>query len=370
MPAFSGRVPGVLLLTLALTFGASACARGPEGGGPDGDRPPGASGESRAGSTAPGRTPVRLACFPNLTHAQALIGAARGDFQRALGSGASLAVRTMNAGPSVIEAVFAGEIDLAYVGPGPALNGHVRSNGDALRVLAGSMSGGAVFVTRGAGDFRSAAGLSGRRLAAPQLGNTQDIALRTWLRSKGLKTREEGGTVAVLPIANPDILSLFRRGELDGAWVPEPWGARLVAEGGGRIEIDERDHWPGRRFPTTCVIVSRRFLEAHRDLVARFVGAHVALTLWVRAHPDSAKEIVNAEILRITSQGLPRALLDEAYGRMEPAYDPMPDAFREHAARAFELGYLGGKSPDLESLFDLGPLEEALAARGLAGAGR
>jgi NitT/TauT family transport system substrate-binding protein len=180
-------------------------------------------------------------------------------------------------------------------------------------------------------------------------------------------TKDQGGTVTILPIANPDILALFQRGELDGAWVPEPWGARLVAEGGGRIELDERDLWPGRRFPTTCVIVSKKFLDAHGDLVRKFVGAHLDLTTWVRAHPDSTKEIVDAEILRITSQGLPRAILDEAYGRMEPTHDPMTDAFRENAARAFALGYLGEKSPDLRSLFDLAPLEEALEARGLTG---
>jgi NitT/TauT family transport system substrate-binding protein len=182
--------------------------------------------------------PLRLGYFPNVTHAQALVGVADGTFARALGG--KLETRTFNAGPAAMEALLAGDLDASYVGPGPAVIAYLRSKGEGLRVVAGAVSGGAVLVVR---DARGPADLAGKRVASPQLGNTQDVALRTWLRANGLGTDGGPRGVEVTPLANTEIRSMFERGELAGAWVPEPWGARLVHDAGGRILVDERSLW-------------------------------------------------------------------------------------------------------------------------------
>ena len=250
-------------------------------------------------------TPVRVGYFPNLTHSQALIGLARGDFERALGSTARIDAKAFNAGPSVIEALFAGEIDLAYIGPNPAINGFVRSGGEALRVIAGATSGGAAFIVRPQAGIESPADLDGKRLASPQLGNTQDVALRAYLADHGLSTTESGGTVQIIPTANPQILDLFRRGEIDGAWVPEPWATRLMVEAGGQLFLDERDLWPDGEFTTALVIARTAFLETHPDLVRAWLEAHVEITLWEQAHPDEAKRLANESDRRPDGPGPP-----------------------------------------------------------------
>ncbi len=176
---------------------------------------------------------IRVGYFPNITHAQAVIGIADGTFARALGEAVKIDAKVFNAGPSEIEAMFAGQLDLAYIGPNPAINGYVKSKGAALRIVAGAMSGGAVLVVRGDAGINSAADFRGKKIASPQLGNTQDVALRAWLMKQGFKLIEQGGDTQVIPTANPDILTLFLKKEIDAAWVPEPWGARLVREAGG-----------------------------------------------------------------------------------------------------------------------------------------
>jgi NitT/TauT family transport system substrate-binding protein len=228
---------------------------------------------------------VRIAYFPNLTHAQAVIGFADGTFARALGDQAKLDAKVFNAGPSVIEALFAGQIDLAYIGPNPAINGYVKSKGEALRIIAGATSGGAVLVVRSDAGINTIADFRGKKIASPQLGNTQDVALRAWLQKQGFKLKEQGGDTQVIPVANPDILTLFRKKEIDAAWVPEPWGARLVREADGKIFLDERDLWPNGKFVTAHVIVSTKFLKAHSDLVKKFLAAHVELTQRINAIP-------------------------------------------------------------------------------------
>ncbi len=198
---------------------------------------------SSAACGGPGQQPVskiRLGFFPNLTHAQALVGLADGSFQRALGESITIEATGFNAGPSVIEAMFANALDMSYIGPNPAINGYVKSKGEALRIVAGATSGGAVLDARPQANIKTARDLDGKRVASPQLGNTQDVALRRFIKAAGLATKETGGTVQVIPTANPDILTLFLKGEIDAAWVPEPWGARLVHEAGGVIVLDER----------------------------------------------------------------------------------------------------------------------------------
>ncbi|MCI0671747.1 MAG: ABC transporter substrate-binding protein, partial [Myxococcaceae bacterium] len=220
---------------------------------------------------APGEGPLRLGFFPNITHGQALVGHAEGHFVRALGED-GVEFKQFTAGPQAMEAVLAGSLDACYVGSGPALLAYVRSQG-AVRVVAGSASGGAVLVTRGPMEAQA---LRGRKVAVPQIGNTQDIALRTWLHAQGLQSWDRGGDVHVLPLTNADTLQLFARGQLDAAWVPEPWGARLVHEAGGRIWVDERELWPGGVFPSTVLVVTEKALRERPAQVEALVRAHVA----------------------------------------------------------------------------------------------
>ncbi|MBC8160128.1 MAG: ABC transporter substrate-binding protein [Roseiflexaceae bacterium] len=309
---------------------------------------------------------VRLAYFPNLTHAAALVGTAEGTFQQAFGSSVALETITFNAGPALIEALFAGEVDLGYIGPNPAINGYVQSKGDALRIIAGASSGGASFVVRPESNIASAKDLEGKKLATPQLGGTQDVALRFYLQQNGLSTADKGGTVEIVPTQNPDILTLFQQGLIDGAWVPEPWATRLVQEGGGKVFIDERTIWPEGQFVTTNIIVRREFLEQYPDVVTRFLEAHVATVQYIAENDEATKSIVNAEIERITGSALPREVLDSAYPQLEVTYDPLANTLFKSADDAFALGFLGTDKPDLSGLYALDPLNAVLNAKGLA----
>ena len=216
-----------------------------------------------------GNVVIRVAYFANLTHSQVLIGLARGDFQRARGPNVTIQTAVFNAGPSVIEALFANQIDLAYIGPNPAINGYVQSKGAALRIVAGATSGGAALVVRPGANIKTAADLAGKRIASPQLGNTQDVALRNYIIANGLQTKEQGGTVEVIPTDNTLILDLFKLGQIDGAWEPEPWASRLIVEAGGQLLVDERTLWTATHgdFVTAHIIVSTQFLKDHPDVV-------------------------------------------------------------------------------------------------------
>ncbi|MBL8094697.1 MAG: ABC transporter substrate-binding protein [Anaerolineales bacterium] len=310
-----------------------------------------------------GATPLRVGYFPNLTHSQALIGLARGDFREALGNDVSIEATSFNAGPAVIEALFAGAIDLAYIGPNPAINGYVKSRGEALRIVAGATSGGAAFVVRPEAGINGPDDLAGKKLATPQLGGTQDVALRNYIVTHGLKTVENGGDVEIVPTDNSQTLDLFRQGMIDGAWVPEPWASRLVVEGGGAIFIDERDLWPNGDFVTTHIIVSTAFLEAHPDIIRNWLRAHVAITQWELEHPDEAKAAVNAEIERITGRKLPDAVLEQAWTRLRVTWDPIAPSLTTAAESAFTAGFLNEK-PDLTGIYDLTLLNEVLVEAG------
>jgi NitT/TauT family transport system substrate-binding protein len=215
---------------------------------------------------------LRIGYFPNINHAQAVIGLGRGDFQKALGNNVEVTIQIFNAGPAAIEALFANQIDVAYIGPGPAINGYVRSGGEALRIISGSTSGGAVFVVRNDSGINSPQDLANKKFATPELGNTQDIALRNYLRDNGLNTIEKGGNVEVLTAKNPDIVTLFLTKQIDGAWVPEPWGETLVKEGGGKILVDERDLWPPEgKFVTAHIIVRPDYLQNNPDVIKNYL---------------------------------------------------------------------------------------------------
>ncbi len=289
---------------------------------------------------------IRVGYFATVAHAQALVGLGDGTFARHLGSDVSIEPFVLNAGPSAVEALFAGSIDLAYVGPNPAINAYVKSGGQ-VRVIAGACSGGAALVVRDGitvpGDLR------GRRIATPQLGNTQDVAARSWLRANGL------GDVEILPVANADQLTLFQRGEIDAVWAVEPWASRLIVEGRGHILVDERDLWPGGDFATALIMVRAEFLQTHRALVKRWLEAHVELT-----HRDLPRGIINREIARLSGRALPDAVLDGALSRLRRTVDPIRASLAECARRAFDEGFLGKQRPQLEGLHDLRLLNEVL----------
>jgi len=337
----------VISLLVAVVAGVLAC--GSSKGAPD-------SGQSTV--------TLRLGYFPNVTHSQPIIGLARGTFAEELGSSVKLETITFNAGPSAIEALFAGGIDATYIGPNPAINGYVRSGG-ALRIVAGATSGGALLIVRPDSGIEVPADLAGKKIASPQLGNTQDVALRAYLLANNLAARENGGDVSVIPTENPNILTLFQLGDVDGAWVPEPWATRLVTEAGGRVFLDERDLWPNGDFVTTHLIVRTEFLEEHPDVVESFLAAHVETTQWINDNPEEAKRLVNEGILEVTSAALPEEVIDSAWQNMRITYDPIASSLRKSAVDAFELGFLGNQEPDLSDIYDLALLNEVLMDKGL-----
>ncbi len=350
-----------LLLPLALIvalFGAGAC------GGDDASDLPGPGTPSATGQQGSAPINLRLGYFPNLTHSQPLVGLGRGTFAEELGEGVRIETIQFNAGGQVIEALFAGEIDISYIGPNPAINGYVQSGGTALRIIAGATSGGALFIVRPDARIAGPEDLRGKRISTPALGNTQDVALRAYLIEHGYDVDEFGGDVTVLPVANPDALNLFRQGNLDGAWVPEPWGTRLIQEAGGEVFLDERDLWPDGKFVTTHVIVRTQFLEQHRDVVERFLRAHVKTTLWIRDNPVQARALVNDAIEEITSARLPDEVLDAAWENLDITYDPISSSLLRSAEDAYALGLLESE-PNLQGIYALDLLNEVLAELGL-----
>ncbi len=325
-----------------------------------------ASCGSQSPTTSSGQLIVRLGYFPNLTHAVALVGVERGTFQQALGSNVKLETKTFNAGPALIEALFAGAIDIGYVGPNPAINGYVQSHGEALRVIAGASSGGVLFVVRPGARIQSPKDLANKKFADPQLGGTQDVALRYYLQQNGLKAADKGGNVQIIPTDNATILTLFKAGKIDGAWVPEPWATRLIVEGKGKVFLDERSLWPGGKFVTTNVVVRKAFLDQHPDLVNKLLQGHVDTIEYIMSNPESAKSIVNQEIKLITGKAMTSKELDLAYNNLDITYDPLSDTLLQSANRAFSLGFLGSSKPDLSGIYNLGPLNQVLSSKGLA----
>lgn len=311
-----------------------------------------------AGPQALADAAIRVGHLPNLTHPQALLGRATSEFEK--NTATKVEWTAFNAGASVMEALLANELDLAYVGPSPALNAYVRSKGRVLRVIAGAASGGVALVVRKDAGIRRPTDLKGKRVAVPGLGNTQDVALRSWLKLKGLDTRG----VQVMPIKNPEIFTLFQRKELDAAWVPEPWATRLIQEAGGALFVDERDLWPEGRFPVTLLVVRTDFLAENRALVKRFVATHVDLTEAIIRKPDEAKRTINTQLAKLMGKPLPEPLLNEAFARISATHDPVPGALLKSARQAWELRYLpGAQPPDVTPIFDLSLLNEVLRER-------
>jgi NitT/TauT family transport system substrate-binding protein len=307
---------------------------------------------------------MRVGAFPNITHAQAMVGKANGWFDKAMGPQVKVQWTSFNAGPAAIEALFGGAIDMTYVGPNPAINGYVRSNGEAVRVVAGAAGGGASLVVRNDSGIQKPEDFHGKRVASPQFGNTQDVALRNWLKNHGMKSNDKGGDVQIIPMANPDQLTLFLKKDLDAAWAPEPWATRLIHDGNGRLFVDERTLWPNGQFVIGLLVVNSKFLKDHPDLVKNWIRAHVELTDWINAHPSDAKKLLNRQIQAETGKALTAIVLDEAFARMQVTYDPLHNALSTAAQQAFDDGFLGRRMPDLSRLYDVTLLNQVLAEKG------
>lgn len=301
---------------------------------------------TKQGSTQ--ERPLRVGFFPNITHAQALVGNGSGAFQQAV---PGIELKMFNAGPAAMEALTSGSLDASYVGTGPAINTFLKA-GRELRIIAAVVDGGAVLVTKTA---RSPAELKGKTLGSPQLGNTQDIALRHWLGQQGLKV---GQDVTVTPLSNPDILGLFLNGKIEGAWVPEPWGARMVAEGGGHILVDERDLWPQRRFHTTVLVTTAKTLKERPEQLKKLLRAHVELTRQWQQQPETFLSRVNEAFGKVTGHPMSEPLLKDSFSRLEPALEVMPDQLQQAAQHAQQLGFIS--SSDLSGFVDTSLLKEVM----------
>jgi NitT/TauT family transport system substrate-binding protein len=305
---------------------------------------------------------LRLGYFPNVTHAPAIVGVDTGTFQEALGENVTLETATFNAGTEAIEALFADTIDASFIGPNPAINGFAETDGEILRIVAGSTSGGASLVV--GEDITEAAQLEGTTVASPALGGTQDVALRAWLADNGLETSTSGGgDVEIVNQANGDTLTAFQEGEIAGAWVPEPWATRLVLEGNGHVLVNEADLWPDGRFVTTHLIVATEFLDEHPDVVKNLIAGLVDTIDTINADPAAAQTVVNDGIEAITDNRLADETIAGAFENLEFTYDPIASSLQESADDAVAVELL--EPVELDGIYDLTLLNEVLAERDL-----
>lgn len=315
-----------------------------------------ASSESDSDSGA-----IRIGYFGNVTHAPALIGEREGLFAAALGEGVDIEYVYFNSGNEAIEALFSGGLDASFIGPNPAINGFAQSDGEALRIVAGTTSGGAALVV--SQDIASVADLAGKKVATPSLGNTQDVAARAYFASQGFGTDTTGGgDISIIPQANADTLTAFQAGEIDGAWVPEPWATRLVLEGGGTVLLDEADLWPDGHFVTTHLIVATGYLEDHPDTVKGLISGLLDAIDFANTNVAAAQAATNAGIERITTRPLPDETIAGAWENLTFTADPVASSLQKSKDDAVAVGLLDDM--DLTGIYDLRLLDEVLAERG------
>ncbi|MHA7985966.1 ABC transporter substrate-binding protein [Rathayibacter sp. CAU 1779] len=321
------------------------------------DAAPTASAKAASAGTAASK--LRLGYFDNVTHAPALIGLQEGILAKNLGS-TRLTTEIFNAGPATVEALSAGAIDAAFIGPSPAISSYASSGGKSIRIISGATNGGAALVV--SKDITKASQLKGKTLASPQLGNTQDVALRTWLAKQGLSTSlTGGGDVTITPTDNAQTLALFKQGKLDGAWLPEPWVSRLVIEGGAHVLVNETSQWKGGKFPTTVLVANQSFIDAHGKTVDALIKGHQASVGWLNTHSKSeVADAINAKLKADSGAGLDDAELQRALGQVTFGLDPIASTFPELQNHAVKLGL--SKSTDLHGIFDLRSVNARLEA--------
>jgi NitT/TauT family transport system substrate-binding protein len=300
--------------------------------------------------SAADKTVIRFGHFPNITHVQALVAhhlsrEKKGWFEERLGPDIEIEWYVYNAGPSAMEAIFANSIDLTYVGPSPALNAYSKSRGDEIRIVSGAANGGAALVVQPDSPIKTGADFRGKKIATPQLGNTQDVACRAWLTAQGLKITQIGGDAMVLPTANPDQLTLFQRKEIDAVWTVEPWVSRLELEAGGKVFYEESDSI------TTVLVSSAKFLKERRELARKLVAAHRELTEWIKANPDEAQKMAAAELGEEMKKAVPAALIAHAWKRIILTNDVKQADFQTFVTKARSAGFLKD-APDLSRLVE------------------
>ncbi len=321
-----------------------------------------------AAEAAPAPAPaeeLKLGYFGNLTHAAALVGVKQGILARNLGP-TKLSTETFNAGPAAIEALNAGAIDAAYIGPNPAINSFVKSHGESVSVIAGAAAGGAQLVVKP--GISSAADLRGKTLASPQLGGTQDVALRAWLSSQGYRTNVDGsGDVAINPTDNAQTLKLFQDGKLDGAWLPEPWASRLVLTAGAKVLVDEKDLWDGSlsgkagEFPTTILIVNKTFAAEHPDTVKALLRGHAESVAWLNNAPAAEKaDVINSALQESAGAALPAGVLERSLQSIIFTVDPLAGTYPKLLKDGVAAGTT--KQADIAGLFDLRALNDVIGA--------
>lgn len=345
----SPRIPAALIATAAsaaLVMGMAACSGPSSASGARADQGPAAE--------------VHVGYFANVTHAPALVAVGGGYFEKELGDTA-LKTEVFNAGPAELEALNAGAIDVAFIGPNPAINGFVKSQGKALKIIAGAASGGAALVVRDGID--TPADLAGTKIASPQLGGTQDVALRSWLADQGFESDlHGGGDVAVTPTENAQTLTLFQSGDLDGGWLPEPWASRLVIDAGAHVLVDEKDLWPGGKFVTTNVIVRADFLEEHPETVEALLRGELAAIKALQDDPAGTSKLVNDQIAQAAGKPLSQDVLDSAFASIEFTADPLAGTLQTLIDNGVKAGTT--QDADLHGIYDLRLLNKALAASG------
>ena len=303
---------------------------------------------------------VRIGFFANVTHAPALVGQQLRFFEQYLNKeGTNVEYVLFNAGPAEIEALKGGAIDVGYIGPNPSVAGYTSTNGDLLNVVSGVASGGASLIVKP--NITSVADLKGKKIASPQLGGTQDVALRSFLKDKGFATNVSGGgDVTVIPTDNATTLTLFKKGDIDGAWVPEPWASRLVLEGGGKVLVDEKDLWPGGQFVTTNIIAGKNFLKQYPGTVRTVLQANNSSIKWIAKNILPAKDAVQEQITKWTGKPLPDSVINRAWGQLRFTWDPLPATLKKSADDAVNAGLLSLKPGALNGIYDLSLLNSVL----------
>ncbi|MDQ3785692.1 MAG: ABC transporter substrate-binding protein [Actinomycetota bacterium] len=319
-----------------------------------------ASSGNTGGGTAAAE--VRLGYFPNVTHASAIIGVDKGFFAGELGN-TKLTTQTFNAGGDEVNALLGGSLDFGFIGSGPAINAFAKSKGEAIRVISGATAGGAQLVVRP--GITTLEQLKGKTIATPQLGNTQDIALKKWLKDEGLTTGDGPNDVKIANLENPRTLDAFRQGSVDGGWLPEPWSSRLVLDAGATVLLDEKTLWPDGKFPTTVIIVRTEFLKQHPDTVQTLLRGHVKALDFAASSPAEAKTVINDGLRKLTGNQLSGPVLDRAFTEISLGYDPLAPRYTQLARDSVTAGVTPTQT-DLAGFLDLSALNAVLRALGRA----
>lgn len=294
---------------------------------------------------------LRVAFFPNIGHAIPIIGLERGTFENNFGNETVIKPKIFDSGPQVIESLFANSIDIAYVGPGPAINGFLKSENHDVVILSGAASGGASLIIHPNSKIESVQDFVGKRIAAPQIGNSQDVSLRNYLSENGLKTFEKGGNVVVLNIPNPDIYTLFTKGDIDAAWVPEPWATILVHDLDGKRLFFEEDLWPNKKFASVVLIGRQDYVEKHPEVIAKWLKSNQETADWINENPEETRVIFNEFIQKHLGQKLSDEVIDESLRNLEITTDTVEESIYTFAKRADSLGYLGRAGYSLDGIF-------------------